>query len=1190
MPLYRDLIKQESEFTYSANIQFDLENDRKLLRFIPNDTTTALLQEYFTDITRQNPEHHARILYGSYGTGKSHFLTVLSFLLSKTYTDGLAFETFIDRLSRFNTGLALDIITFVRNEDRKPFLIVPIVFDFEDFDRCIYFSLKRKLDNLGVSVQFKTFYDQATQLINQWKSSEESNKRLEEACNAIRIRCATLEEQLQNYDKRAEKRFQRLFSEMTYGVPYVYEISNLAEAIGQANKAIADHYCGIVFVFDEFGRYIEDNLKNIKVKRVQDLAEICDHTDGNNHIILVSHKEISQYTQRYGKSVSNEWKKVEGRYKATPINDRQDQCLSLISSILSKDLDLWRVFEDRFRNDLDRIYSEALDFQTPQVGVAPGGNPYEGGFPLHPISLFALDKLSKKVAQNERTFFTYLASKEDNSLHQFLESHDLQKFHFVGIDNIYDYFEPSIKSVQSDSSYEWYRNLQRALAKNNSNEYDDSPEAKILKVIAAIGIINDSSALVADKPTILKTIDLPRDTLSNALEALCEKKIIKYSGAYKRYDFFEASIFDVDELIKEGARQVQDKAVIDTLNAQFVDFVLYPYQYNREYKINRIFLPLFTLPEELTRKNLVSQFGDYYDGILIIVIANEDIDLHEITRASLNLERGIIVVHKGTEAILNAVKQFIAIQYLESNKDEYNSKDPAFEKELQYFKDEMTIVVKSMVSVWNTVFDSDTSVICNGVEQNICSLSDLSNLASEILYDSFNQTLIVNNELINKNNVSGSIMSAKKNVLNGIIAGTQPEQYYGVQFLSPDYIAVRSVLVKNGFIVPNDGEVNENALNNGQRPQVEINAVVERYVNAAREGTVDLKEMYCELKRPPYGLRDGYLSILFAHFLIPFKRALVISSHGVEQELTAELFEEMVRRPQDYSFSIASWSKEQLDYFDALVELFSEYINQVALGKNRVKAIYDAMLLHYKNISKFSRTTLKYVSKKTTDYRLLMAKTTTSYSEFLLTDLGDLGKDLDDSLNVIKDAKLELENALYHLSVDIASKVKSIMGFPEDASLGSALSAKYKEDWEKKRQKSFDYYTNAFLELASGVVSDDSDSHIVGILSKVLTGLDLSYWNDSHYDELVQRLSEIKEKLDSYKESTSLTGSEMRITLQVANGKEKTVVFDRSELSKMSITAKNKIISTFRNYGLAISYDDKVQIVLSVLEDILEGK
>lgn len=1188
---YSDLIKQETEYTYSANIQFDIENDRKLLRFIPNETTTELLKEYFSDITRQNPEHHARILYGSYGTGKSHFLTVLSLLLGKNYTDGFAFNTFNNRLSRFDPRLAADITSFVQDSERKPFLIVPIVFDFEDFDRCIYFSLRKVLDSLGIQVQFKTFYDQASQLISQWKATADSTKRLEEACKATRIKLDSLEDQLRKYDKRAEKRFQRLFSEMTYGVSYVYEISNLADAVNEANKAIAGLYSGLVFIFDEFGRYIEDNIKSIKVKSVQDLAEICDHAEGNNHIILVSHKEISQYTQRYGRSISNEWKKVEGRYKATPINDKQDQCLSLISSILTKDPDLWRVFEERFRAELNRIYNEAIGFQTLQNWEGIGENPYLGGFPLHPISLFALDKLSKKVAQNERTFFTYLASKEDNSLYHFLESHELDEFHFVGIDRIYDYFEPSIKAVQSDSSYEWYRNLQHALAKNGSSEYDDTPEARILKVIAAVGIINDSSSLVANKQTILSVIDLPHEVLETALISLCERKIIKYSGAYKRYDFFEASIFDVEELIKEGARPVQDKAAIEALNQYFVDFVLYPYQYNREYKINRVFLPVFALPEELPRKTLTSRFDYYYDGILAIVVADEDTDSELIAKASANLERVIVLVHKDTLALMKAVKQFIAVQFLDSKKAEYNDRDPAFEKELQYYKDELTLVIKNMVSAWCSSFEDDTEVFSGGVEQdNIHTMSDLASLASTILYKSFDQTLIVNNELINKNTVSGSIMSAKRNALNGMITDAPPDSYYGVQYLSPDYIAIRSVLVKNGFLVPDGESVILNECRNGAQPQIQVAAVIEHYIDAAKEGSAVFKDLYQELKRPPFGLRDGYLSILFAHFMIPYKRSLIISSHGVEQELTAELFEEMVRRPQDYSFSIASWSKEELDYFDALTELFSQYVIQSALNKNRVKGIYDGMMLHYKNISKFSRTTNKFVSVKAIEYRNLMEKTTTNYSRFLLSSLGSLGNGLDESLDVIKNVKLELENVLQRLSGAIADQVNAIFGYPGSITLSQMLTQKYKDEWAKKRQKSFDYYTNAFLELAGKISDDDSDYQIVGMLAKALTGLELSYWNDTHFEELIKRLREIKEKLDAYQDNASLSGSETKMTLLTAKGEEKSVVFDRSGLSNLSKTVKNKILSTFGNYGLAISYDDKVQIVLSVLEDLLEGK
>ena len=64
MPLYSDLINIEGEYNYSANIQFDIENDRKLLRFIPNETTIDLLKEYFIDITKE---------YGSFSNYIWHF-------------------------------------------------------------------------------------------------------------------------------------------------------------------------------------------------------------------------------------------------------------------------------------------------------------------------------------------------------------------------------------------------------------------------------------------------------------------------------------------------------------------------------------------------------------------------------------------------------------------------------------------------------------------------------------------------------------------------------------------------------------------------------------------------------------------------------------------------------------------------------------------------------------------------------------------------------------------------------------------------------------------------------------------------------------------------------------------------------------------------------------------------------------
>jgi hypothetical protein len=151
------------------------------------------------------------------------------------------------------------------------------------------------------------------------------------------------------------------------------------------------------------------------------------------------------------------------------------------------------------------------------------------------------------------------------------------------------------------------------------------------------------------------------------------------------------------------------------------------------------------------------------------------------------------------------------------------------------------------------------------------------------------------------------------------------------------------------------------------------------------------------------------------------------------------------------------------------------------------------------------------------------------------------------------------------------------------------LIHKYRTEWIVKRQKSFDYCTNAFLEFASTVNESELDCNIIVSLAKSLTGFELMYWSDAHKAEFLNKLSDIKEKLDAYEVRDSLGESETQMTLRTSDGHGKTVVFDRSKLSPLSQTIKNKINATFNNYGMSVTYDDKVQVLLSLIEDLMEG-
>ena len=78
-------------------------------------------------------------------------------------------------------------------------------------------------------------------------------------------------------------------------------------------------------------------------------------------------------------------------------------------------------------------------------------------YPLHPVSTFVLPRLSERVAQNERTLFTFISAPGVSTLPAFLETYEDDHFELITPDLIYDYFEPLFKKeVYGGSIHENY--------------------------------------------------------------------------------------------------------------------------------------------------------------------------------------------------------------------------------------------------------------------------------------------------------------------------------------------------------------------------------------------------------------------------------------------------------------------------------------------------------------------------------------------------------------------------------------------------------------------------------------------------------------------------------------------------------------------------------------------------------------
>lgn len=1170
---YSELITKRKQYKYSANICFDLENENRLSGFIPNVTTTEILKEYLYGIIQDKAGVHSRILYGSYGTGKSHLLTVLCALLGHINTNGDAFDLFIESITKYDDDFADFIKEFAKNA--KPYLVVPVYSDFSDFDKCISYSMKKALEKKGFEICFKNTFYEALDLIAKWEDGEASKTRLDEVCNKLKVDISDFKNQLKTFVPSSEKVFNLIFKEMTYGATFVSETGSLIDNLNQANEAIKDEYQGIVFVFDEFGRYIEDNGETIKVKTIQDFAEYCDHSDYENHLILVSHKQLSLYTDKMKKELSDEWKKIEGRFKATSINVKYDQCLSLIPHIIPK-TKKWDTFKKRYERDLNALYEEAWDFKGFLL-PPEGGNPFEGGFPLHPITLYALDRLSKKVAQNERTFFTYLASDEENSLFAQIDKLKDDRFHFVGLDLIYDYFEENIMSYRANDIYVMYKKLQYALNKLGE-ENTDSAEVKILKTIAVINIISDSAVLASNRVTLCHVIDEDDEVISSAIDALEKKKIIKFMRQYGYYDFLDSSIYDLDSMIEEKIGSINDEMVVNILNDEFTDFVIYPHRYNAKYHMNRIMIPVFAYRNELSKKTFVRSMPDYYDGIVAFVL-DADYSLNEYSEVELP-DRMLMLVNSNPKQIINEVKRYIATKLLYSQREELKKDDPTVEKELQLYLEEEQAILSELVSNWRKIKGSDITVVFDGHEEEVKSEAELTECASQIMLSAYKKTIIVNNDLINKNKVSGAIRLSRSKLLDNMLNGI--DIMNGCTPLSPEHNIVRALLVKNGMYddgIPVklnyiDGDVSGDA----------VKHVIQKYIKKAKKAPVSVNELYEELKKPPYGLRDGYMSLLLAYELSQYEN-ISLSFHGADRDYSSEEFLKAFENPEDYSIFICNWSEEQEKYISDLEELYGKYLNRKT--KNRLKELLGAMNTHFASLTKSALTTDKYVSPKAKQYRDILSISYKDYNSFFFEVLPKLDSDYGTLVVQLRTIKAELERVPELQMSDVDKLIRNVFDIGRDETISMWLFDKYESEWAAKAHKVFDYHTNAFLEFVRNNNAPKEDVAVIQDLANVITGFGVDYWNDSKIEDFEEILRKVFAQLEGYTVKDELSDDEVKIVIQTGGEELRTTQFDKQDLSSNGQIMFNKMKATISNFGESISQEEKMQIIARLLEEIM---
>ena len=1199
-----DMITVASGFQYSVNIGYDLSNSSKLKNFIPTKSALNLLEDILLS-TQVSSTERARVLIGAYGKGKSHIvLMILSILMKK---DLNLFKNTLPKLMEKET-LYESVKNYYESENR----ILPVVISGSNtsLPQAFLLALQRTLtENDLLDVMPETNYKAAIAVINRWNL--EFPNTYSELQKEIGMPVSKFVEELEDYNVVAYGQFERIHPKLTAGSifnPFLgFDVVELYES---AVKGLRKRgYSGIYVVYDEFSKFLEANISVASVsdtKMLQDFAEKCNRSGDNQlHLMLISHKEIANYIDTLPKQKVDGWRGVSERFLHIHLNNNFSQTYEIIASVIQKNESTWTLFKKKHSQDFKSlnhryakhpIFSDVVEQDIKDVIC--------NCYPLHPVSTFILPRLSERVAQNERTLFTFLSATGVFTLPSFLSKYTDDKFEVITPDLIYDYFEPLFKKeIYTREFYKIYQLTANILAKLDEN----SLETKIIKTLSLVYILEQFEKLKPTKDEIVGifSVSFSVEEIENAITNLIENEYVIYLKRSNDYlKLKQTSGVDVQQQIKDTIISIQNKISIkDTLNASNFDSYMYPSRYNDIKEMTRFFSFEFIDEDEVSENvnwNIKSENIEA-DGVIYAVIPKDSDSITKVRNSILissrNCNNCVFILPKSYMHIKDIVLEFSAVSLLHSKA----ANDKVLFEEYEVIYDDLKEIIGNFINSYTQPEKFKSSYIYKGEVKNITRKATFTGLLSDICNELYPLTPIITNEAINRNEITSIASNSRNKIIAGLLRN-ELEENLGLVGSGQEVSIMRSTLIRTGILVEEN-----NILRIELHPQDEmlenmLNCIVSFILNIRINGQQNFADLYKELTIPErqIGLRKGLIPIYLATVFHEFKEHLIICDRYSQVQINTDTLIQINANPELYTLSYLDWNPEKEEFVSHLSQVFSNYINDAERNVNSYDYIVAAMRRWYLSLPKYVKETRKDPSGNNVDKRYLaflrMLKQNIGGHELLFQNLPEVFE-YNTEFNAdlwknIKVAKSFYDDRLHSLRLLLIEKVKEMFAVNKNSVQQLSLSSIIKDWCETIDVKAFEQLFADGTEKCLGLfktISNDEETFI-SRLAKTITDLRLDDWDDNKVSEFMNRLAEHKKTAQDFHAVDTSEEKKIADSYQISfvnnSGIVTTKRFERIEETKRGKLLYNAITADLDSMGHSISEQEKRQILMEILKKL----
>jgi hypothetical protein len=690
---------------------------------------------------------------------------------------------------------------------------------------------------------------------------------------------------------------------------------------------------GLLLVIDELGKFLEFaaiNPQKEDVFLLQRLAEIaCRSGSRPLFVVCLLHQGFSDYADHLNQSEQREWEKVAGRFEQIIFNQPMEEIAQLVASALNVRTDLIPPptasgLKNAMRQSLALgWFGKAASQRLVQLGPQL--------YPLHPTVLPVLVRLFRRFGQNERSLFSFLLSNEAFGLQSFAQQ-TVEEGEPYCLHDLYDYIRTSFGHKLAGQSYRSHWNLIDSVIESFAT--DDELLIKVLKTVGILNLLNDTD-LIASESTLVCAVaghDPSRQKqVKAAIDTLRKHRRVLYDrGRARGFCLWPHTSVDLEKAYEDACRAVHTPRKVAELIGDYLE--------TRPIVARRHYIETGNLRHYAIRycsvKELLELLAEEFtgaDGVIIVPLCEtltEHSEALAFTRLRALKQRGnwLVAVPQALRNLGSLAQEVQRWQWIfrntaELNADKYAREEASRQQESARLQLEKG--VHSRLGIKQFGIQTTLMWFRQGRQLKIKDGRDLLSQLSKIFDEVYPLAPYINNELINRRDLSSAAAGARMRLIEGMFAhSTAPLLGMNPKKAPPEMSMYLSVLQETGLHRQKgtSWQIVEPQPQSDKAHLVPVFSRIREIVQKQPDSRISIPTLFDELRKPPYGVRDGVIPLLVAAFAVAHENEIAFYKDGTFlREMSGEAMLVLTKAPERFEIQYCKIAGVRSVLFEKLI-------------------------------------------------------------------------------------------------------------------------------------------------------------------------------------------------------------------------------------------------------------------------------